>query len=164
MLAQHYGITNKDNFEIEVNNNNVLVYLHKVEYDADKIKAAVDIIDHFKATLDDNSSATGDSLTIDKEVLDDINKEYQLFTANKLSHIKTIKDCQQKLIAQVEEFKIPNLEQYLSKLYATSSSKNDVCEYCNYVAKNSRALVAHYRGCTQKKEFLTNKMTPSSNK
>jgi hypothetical protein len=164
MLAQHYGITNKDNFEIEVNNNNVLVYLHKVEYDADKIKAAVDIIDHFKATLDDNSSATGDTLTIDKEVLDDINKEYQLFTANKLSHIKTIKDCQQKLIAQVEEFKIPNLEQYLSKLYASSSSKNDVCEYCNYVAKNSRALVAHYRGCSQKKEFLTNKMTPSSNK
>lgn len=164
MLAQHYGITNKDNFEIEVNNNNVLVYLHKVEYDADKIKAAVDIIDHFKATLDDNSSATGDSLTIDKEVLDDINKEYQLFTANKLSHIKTIKDCQQKLIAQVEEFKIPNLEQYLSKLYASSSSKNDVCEYCNYVAKNSRALVAHYRGCSQKKDFLTNKMTPSSNK
>jgi len=152
MLAQHYGITNKDNFEIEVNNNNVLVYLHKVEYDADKIKSAVDIIDHFKETIDIGIRPTGDILAIDKEVLDDINKEYQMFISNKLLHIKTIKDSQQKLISQVEEFKLPNLEQYLSKLYATSSSKNDICEYCNYVAKNSRALIAHYRGCSQKKQ------------
>jgi hypothetical protein len=162
MLAQHYGITNKENFEIEINNTNVLVYLHKVEYDADKIKAAVDIVDHFKSTLEDNTAETGDVLTIDKEVLDDINKEYQHFIANKLAHIKTIKDCQQKLIAQVEEFKIPNLENYLSKLYATSSSKNDVCEYCNYVAKNSRALVAHYRGCSQKKQFNANSLSQGS--
>jgi hypothetical protein len=123
MLAQHYGITNKENFEIEMNNNNVLVYLHKVEYDADKIKAAVDIIDHFKATVDDTGRSIGETLSIDKDILDDINKDYQMFVANKLSHIKTIKDCNQKLISQVEEFKMPNLEQYLSKLYASSSSK-----------------------------------------
>jgi hypothetical protein len=153
MLAQHYGITNKENFEIEIHNNNVLVYLHKVEYDADKIKAAVNIIDHFKSTMEPKNNVIGASLAIDKEVLDDINKEYQLFITSRLSHIKTIKDFQQKLVAQAEEFKLPNLEQYLSKLYASSSSKNDVCEYCNYVAKNSRALVAHYRGCAQKKAF-----------
>lgn len=153
MLAQHYGITNKDNFEIEMNNSNVLVYLHKVEYDADKIKAAVDIIDHFKECMEQDEQSTAENMVIDKEVLDSINKEYQLFTANKLAHVKTIKDCQQKILAQVEDFKLPSLEQYLSKLYASSTSKNDVCEYCNYVAKNTRALVAHYRGCTQKKQF-----------
>ena len=159
MLAQHYGIANKDNFEIEVNNNNVLVYLHKVEYDADKIKAAVDIIDHFKTTIEYNEKTGNDTLIIDKDVLDDINKEYQMFVVNKLSHIKTIKDFQQKLISQVDELKIPNLEQYLSKLYASSSSKNDVCEYCNYCAKNSRALIAHYRGCSQKKQLISNNST-----
>jgi hypothetical protein len=38
-----------------------------------------------------------------------------------------------------------------------SSSKDDVCEYCDYNAKNARALAAHYRGCAQKKQFdLTN--------
>lgn len=163
MLAQHYGITNKENFEIEIHNNNVLVYLHKVEYDADKIKAAVDIIDYFKATLDNSGGIVGETLAIDKDILDDINKEYQLFIASKLSHIKTIKDYQQKLISQAEDFKLPNLEQYLSKLYASSSSKNDVCEYCNYVAKNSRALVAHYRGCTQKKQFNINPQPILSN-
>ena len=157
MLAQHYGITNKDNFEIEMNNKNVLVYLHRVEYDADKIRAAVDIVDHFKSKLGDMEKIGGDAINIDKDVLDDINKEYQLFTTNKLSHIKTIKDFQQKLLAQVDEMKIPSLEHYLSKLYASSLSKEDVCEYCNYVAKNPRALVAHYRGCAQKKQFIQQK-------
>jgi hypothetical protein len=156
MLAQHYGITNKENFEIEIHNGNVIVYLHKVEYDADKIKAAVDIIDHFKETIENSGAMTQqDTLSIDKDILDDINKEYQLFMASKLAHIKTIKDYQQKLIAQAEDFKLPNLEQYLSKLYASSASRNDVCEHCGYVAKNARALVAHYRGCSKKKETNT---------
>ena len=156
MMAQHYGIANKDNFEIELHNGNVLIYLHKVEYDADKIKAAVDIIDHFKYKLGDIERSEGEQRTIDKQVLDEINKEYQTFILNKLSHIKTIKDYNQKLLAQMEDIQIPSLEQYLSKLYATSTSKEDICEYCNYIAKNSRALAAHYRGCSQKKLFLEN--------
>jgi len=151
MLAQHFGITNKENFEIEIHNNNVLVYLHKVEYDAEKIKAAVDIIDHFKSTLTDLESGDGDSIQLNKDLLDEINKDYQGFIANKLSHIKTIKDYNQKLLAQVEDIKIPSLDHYLSKIYASSASKEDICEYCNYVAKNQRALTAHYRGCGLKK-------------
>jgi hypothetical protein len=162
MLAQHYGITNKENFEIEMNNNNVLVYLHKVEYDADKIKAAVDIIDHFKSKLTDVNKIGGDDITIDKDLLDEINKQYQMFIANKLSHIKTIKDCQQRLLAQVEEIKIPNLEHFLSKLYAYSS-KEDICEYCNFVAKNPRALTAHFRGCSLKKQFDMEKSRANNN-
>jgi hypothetical protein len=79
-----------------------------------------------------------------------------MFISNKLSHIKTIKDYHQRLLSQIEEIKIPSLEHYLSKLYAYSS-KEDVCEYCNYVAKNSRALTAHYRGCAERKKVLENK-------
>jgi hypothetical protein len=156
MMAQHYGIANKDNYEIEIHNGNVLIYLHKVEYDADKIKAAVDIIDHFKIKLGDLEKSGGEHRTIEKELLDDINKEYQTFILNKLAHIKTIKDCNQKLLSQMDEMQIPSLEQYLSKLYASSTSKEDICEYCNYIAKNSRALAAHYRGCTDRKLFLEN--------
>jgi len=156
MLAQHFGISNKDNFEIELHNNNVLVYLHKVEYDAEKIKAAVDIIDHFKEMVRDLETCDGDVVNINKSLMEDINKEYQAFVSNKLAHIKTIKDYSQKLLAQAEEIKIPCLENYLSKLYATSTSKDNMCEYCNYAAKNTRALSAHYRGCEMRKSHVTN--------
>lgn len=152
MLAQHFGITNKNNYEIDIHDNNVLVYLHNVEYDADKIKAAVDIIDHFKYCLDDLETGSGEQITIDKEFLDNINKEYQNFTNNKLVHIKSIKDCQQKLISQVDDIKLPSLEHYLSRMYASTATKDLTCDYCNYVAKNLRALTAHHRGCTLKKQ------------
>jgi len=69
-----------------------------------------------------------------------------------LIHIKTIKDFQQKLIAQVDDIKIPSLDHYLSKLYASSASKENICDFCGYLAKNVRALTAHHRGCAQKKQ------------
>jgi hypothetical protein len=152
MLAQHYGITNKNNYEIELHDNNVLVYLHNVEYNADKIKAAVDIIDHFKSCLNELEIGSGEQINISKDFLGDINKEYQNFINNKLTHIKTIKDYQQKLISQVDDFKLPSLEHYLSRLFASSASKENTCEFCNYIAKNVRALTAHHRGCALKKQ------------
>lgn len=152
MLAQHYGITNKSNYEIELHDNNVLVYLHNVEYNADKIKAAVDIIDHFKSCLNELEIGSGELLNISKDFLGDINKEYQNFINNKLTHIKTIKDYQQKLVSQVDDFKLPSLENYLSRLFASSASKENTCEFCNYIAKNVRALTAHHRGCALKKQ------------
>ena len=152
MLAQHFGIANKNNFEIEVNNNNVLVYLHCVEYNADKIKAAVDIIDYFKDCLEELEVDSGEHINMSKDFLNDINKEYQNFINYKLSHIKNIKDYNSKLLAQAEELKLPSLEHYLSKLFASSVSKDTTCDYCNYVAKNLRALTAHHRGCALKKQ------------
>ncbi len=152
MLAQHFGIANKNNFEIEVNNNNVLVYLHCVEYNADKIKTAVDIIDYFKDCIEELELDNGDNINMSKEFLNDINKEYQNFINYKLSHIKNIKDYNSKLLAQAEELKLPSLEHYLSKLFASSVSKDTTCDYCNYVAKNLRALTAHHRGCALKKQ------------
>jgi hypothetical protein len=157
MLAQHYGIANKNNYEIEIHNNNILIYLHNVEYDADKIKSAVDIIDHFKACLNELEVGSGEHINISKEFLSDINKEYQNFMNNKLTHIKTIKDYQQKLISQIDDIKLPSLEHYLSRMFASSASKELTCEYCNYVAKNVRALTAHHRGCALKKQHEQNK-------
>ena len=157
MLAQHYGIANKNNYEIELHNNNVLTYLHNVEYDADKIKSAVDIIDYFKSCLNELEVGSGEHINISKEFLGDINKEYQNFINNKLIHIKTIKDYQQKLISQIDDIKLPSLEHYLSRMFASSASKENTCEFCNYVAKNVRALTAHHRGCALKKQHEAKK-------
>ena len=152
MLAQHNGIANKENFQIDVYNNNVVVYLHNVEYNIDKIKVAVDIIDHFKSQLV-NIDTGGDIININKDLLDEINTEYHNFATSKLNHIKTIKDFNLKLLSQIDDIKLPSLEQYLFKNYSISTAKSDTCEYCQMVFKNQRALSAHYRGCLQKKSF-----------
>ena len=152
MCAQHYGIANKENFHIDVHNGNVLLYLHAVEYNPEKLKTAVEIIDHFKSTMEDLECGE-DVIQFEKETLDTINKEYQLFISNKTNQVKTVKEYSNKMLSQIEEQKLPHLEHLLSKYFATTASKENVCEYCNYSAKNTRALMAHQRGCIEKKKM-----------
>ena len=152
-LSQNYGIANKENFEINIHNGNVLVYVHEANNDPEKIKIAIDIIDHFKAKLDDLHTDS-DTDSISKEKLDSINAEFQVFVSSKLSLVKLAKDFNQKLLKQIDDIKIPSLEEYLSSRYATSSSKY-VCEFCSFCAKNAAAKSAHLRGCPVRKAQQT---------
>lgn len=151
-LAQNYGIANKEDFEINVHNGNVLVYIHQTKNDPDKIKIAISIIDHFKMRLDqlaDKSVVNAE--TICKERLDNINEEYQAFVAQKLAMIRYVRDFQTKLCKMIESVRLPSLEEHLSSRYASSSSKY-TCQYCEvFQAKNQQSLSAHHRGCQKKK-------------
>lgn len=151
-IAQNYGIANKEQFQIDIHDGNVLVYIQQVHNDAEKIKVAIDIIDHFKGKLDDLETHT-DIDTISKEVLDSINQEYQVYCAQKLNIMKTIKDFNSKILKQVEDIVIPSLDNYLSTRYASSTSKY-VCQYCEYIGKNQQAMSAHQRGCSIKKSMF----------
>ena len=149
-LSQNGKITTKENYEINIHNGNVLVYVHDVHNDADKIKLAFDIVDHLKDKLDEFSGAGGEE-SISKEMLEYINAEFQNFTASKTALMKLAKDFNKKFLKQVEEIKMPTLEDYLSTKYAFSSNKF-VCEYCGFVGKNQQSKSAHLRGCFSKKK------------
>lgn len=155
-LSQNCGVATKENYEINIHNGNVLLYVHEVNNDAEKIKIAINIIDHFKGKLEELDSKD-DIDTISKELLEEINREYQYMCSQKLSMIKLIKDSNQKIIKQMEEFSIPSLDDYLSKRFAFSTSKY-VCEYCQYLAKNTQSLAAHHRGCSVKKNMSQTKI------
>ena len=147
-LSQNFGIANKDNFEINIHDNNVLVYVHEANNDPEKIKIAVDIIDHFKSKLDElGTDSEVDSIPKDK--LDAINNEVQFLVSSKLSLIALTKDYNQKMLKQLDEIKIPTLEDFLATRYATSTSKF-TCEFCEFIAKNKAALGAHKRRCKHK--------------
>jgi hypothetical protein len=151
-LAQNYGIANKEDFEINVHNGNVLVYIHQAKNDPDKIKIAISIIDHFKMRLDQLSDKSSTSVdTICKERLDNINQEYQAFVAQKLAIIRHVRDFQSKLCKMIDDVRLPSLEEHLSTRYANSSSKY-TCQFCEvFQAKNQQSLSAHHRGCLKKK-------------
>jgi hypothetical protein len=152
-LAQNYGIANKEDFEINIHNGNVLVYIHQAKNDPDKIKIAISIIDHLKMRLDQltDNSLNADTDTISKERLDNINQEYQAFVSQKLAMIRYVRDFQSKLCKMIEDVRLPSLEEHLSTRYASSSSKY-TCQFCEvFQAKNQQALSAHHRGCAKKK-------------
>jgi hypothetical protein len=158
-LSQNTTITTKDNFEINVHDGNVLVYVHCANNDPEKIKIALDIIDAFHNTLkllDDDACSEENMNMISKEVTDHINAEYQNFLSKKNKTIKMAKEFIQTLVKQLEEFTIPSLETYLSSKYSVSSSKF-VCEFCGFMGKNQQSKSAHMRGCNENKNMKTSK-------
>ena len=144
-LSQEGGIVNKHNFEINIHNRNVLLYIHNVNYDPEIIKIAIDIIDSFKSKLDEIT--TTDDYHISKDTLEDINKEYQLFVEQKLAQLKMVKEFSQKMIKNIEGIELPCLEKMLSSRFGYINSGKFLCEKCSFVGKNLLALSVHKRTC-----------------
>lgn len=148
-LSQNYGIATKQNFEINIHNGNVLLYLHNVHNDADKIKTGIDIIDHFKESLDE-LGADVSSDAISKEALDEIYNEFSIYVSQVTTMQRLLKEFNNKMNKQLEEIKLPCLKKYLSTKYSFSSNVV-VCDICNeFAAKNAASLHAHQRACMKK--------------
>ena len=160
MFAQHKGITNKQNFEIQINNGNVLLYVHEVNFDVDKIKTAVEIVENFKMKLDEVIIKEDDCI-IEREILQDINKEFVNYINQKFSLLKLIKDFNEKINFSINELKMPTLEKFLSSKFAFSINQSDnVCKYCEKIIPKS--LSQHYRYCSSKKDFeVQNNIEPN---
>lgn len=155
MLAQHRGIANKQNFELQLNNGNVLLYLHEVNFDKDKIKMAIEIVEQFKSKLDETFDNEEDCV-IDKDMLNEINREFVNYVTQKNNMIKLLKDFDDKMNVSINELKFPTLEKYLSSKFASASIQSDnMCKYCEKHIPKS--LLQHYRYCSSKKEFDTKK-------
>ena len=152
IISQNSGISNKNHFQIDIHNNNIIIFLHNVKYSQSVIISAIDIIDNLFAKIQEFSKFNTDC-SIPKELLDNINNEYQLFIIHKSNIINIIKEYQKKLLSQIDECNFSSLNNFLSEKYSTSIQKTGFnCEICsNYSAHNLKALAAHKRGCIRKK-------------
>ena len=164
MFSQHRGITNKENFEIQIHNKNVLLYVHQVNFDKNIIKTAVEIVENFKIKLDEITFESND-FTIESETLEDINKDFSEYINQKNAMIKLLKDFNEKMANTINEFKMPTLEKYLSSKFAYSFNQNDnitnnICKYCEKFIPKS--LAQHLRYCTSKKDFQNKNFTEES--
>ena len=163
LISQHSGFYSKPNYHIECHENQILVFVHQAEYNQDKIKPAIDIIDHLSAKIKQYNGtiagSEGDNITelIEKNVLDEINKEYQLFVSQKEAIIQSLRESQRKVVSQIEEFKFPSLDRYLSSKFTAPMPRNGhKCDLCKtFMANNLKALAAHKRGCARKQGTRT---------
>ena len=160
-VSQRSGFASKPNFHIDTQNKLIMVYVHNAGYSPDKIKNAIDIIDNLSIKIREYNGEHSNDFTIDKDVLDEINKEYQLFITQKETMINSMKDHQKKIFSQIDDFKFPVLDKYLSTKYTTPIHKPGLkCDLCKaFNANNLKALAAHKRGCTRKNPSHTNHNT-----
>lgn len=155
-ISQKSGISSKTNYHIDYCRGNVIVFIHNGDYCHEKIKMAVDIIDNLSLKLKELNISNDDN-TIPKSILDDINKEYQLFISQKEAVINLYKDCQKKVLSQIDEIRFPCLDKYLSTKYTNPTQKPGFkCDLCKcFNANNLKALAAHKRGCSRKNVFVS---------
>ena len=151
MFAQHRGICNKENFELQIHKGNVLLYVHNVNFDNEKIKNAVEVVEHFKIKLDEININENECI-IEQSVLDQINKEYVEYINQKNVMVKLLKDFGEKMISSINELKMPSLEKYLSSRFAFSTIQNgNICKYCEL--HFPRSVAQHQRHCSAKKTY-----------
>jgi len=141
LMSQSSGIVCKPDFFIEIHDGSVLVYLHNVEYSQEKIKVAVNIIEHLSSKLSEMNVKDGNN--IDKDVLDNINKEYQTFLNQRAFIVETCKTFHKNVIAQIENLKMPDLGMYLNSKYASIQNQEFVCDECGACFSKKASLASH---------------------
>ena len=143
-LSQFSGIVSKPNFFIEIHDGKVLVYLHNVEYNSDKINTAVNIIDNLSSKLSSiNDSEEENGFSINKDLLDKINNEFQTFLTQKETIYNNIKEMQRRLLSQLDELTFPTLSTYLNSKYASPQNCSFACDVCGSFFQNKKALASH---------------------
>ena len=147
MISQKTSIVHRQNFEIEIHNGNVAVYIHECNYDSEKIKIAVQIIDTFKARIEKQKIENGTVFTIDNEMMERLNKEFQLFNMKKRQHMAEIKNMYEILTKSAEQMEIETLDELLESHGLLTNVKKYVCGKCpkTYPTKKGRDM--HQRQC-----------------
>ena len=153
-LSQNTGITSKNNYQIDIMNGKILVYVHNCEYMSHKIQIAVDIVDTLSQKIKElNLEEKTEEMVFSREVMEEINAEYQLLISQKEAIIHYVKEFQKNIIIKLEDIRLPKLENILP-LNLTSLNANKTvhkCEKCNnFVTDSSRSLSAHQRWCGKK--------------
>ena len=149
LLSQNSGIAQKNNFEINVHNNNIILYIHNAKYDPNKIALAVNIIDYLEPIILSQKNNSYQE-TISSELLSNINKEYQELVSQKLNLINLIKRNHSEVLKSLQKLDLPVLTGLLSQKFANTGKTGFTCNICNvFIGKNAKSLAAHQRKCVK---------------
>jgi hypothetical protein len=162
-VSQKSPITFKNNFQIDIINGLIHIYIPNGDYDIDKIKLAVDIIDNLSLKLDNLCTSTEEELSISKEDMDDIIEEYRIFINQKTQMMDTIKLVNKQLLDKMEEIQLPKLKKLFIKIGNIENDNEFKCTLCNnWSGKNKASLGAHIRNCkfNPKNKDLSNQVDP----
>jgi len=148
-LSQTSGIANKKHFEINFHNDNILVYIHNVQYNPDIIYLSVKLIDILAEKTENTSENT--DIHLPKQILDCIQQDFINFSQQKNLLIDNAKTHYQKTISLIDNLELPSLSKFLSSYFSSVELKSaHICNFCNMTFKNKRSLGSHYKGCKSK--------------
>lgn len=155
-ISQKTWITFKTDFQIDIINGLIHLYISEANYDTTKLRTAIDIVDSLSSKLEviaNASETTEKTYPFNKEDLDELAEEYRIFSLQKSSIVETYKLMNKQMIEKLEEFQLPKIKKLLIKLGNIESDAEFKCIHCNVGGwKNKASLAAHVRSCKNKED------------
>ena len=105
------------------------------------------IIDTFKQKIEKNKIENGTTFTIETEILEKINREFQLFNIKKNQHITEIKNTLETLTKSAEDMEFEALDELLESKGLLTNVKKFICGNCPRTFKTRKGLETHERQC-----------------
>jgi len=148
-LSQNSNITYKENFQIDVRNGSILVYIPNAQYNSDKIRIAVDTIDHLSQKLDlfKQQTENTEGIHISKDDFDELVEEYAVFSQKKAQIIESIRMSTKQTIDRLDEFQLVAIKKILTRNGIINTDDEHKCRFCSFIGKSKASLSAHVRGC-----------------
>ena len=148
MFSQNSGISTKEDWTIEIINNNILLYLSNVKYDTFKILSAVSLIDNLSIELKKINCSNKDNInciTIDQETMMEINEDIKKFLNSKTKALKINATNEKNMREALEEIQLSSLTKFFAG--KCDAIKAHICPFCSSIWTTEASFSAHKRQC-----------------
>jgi hypothetical protein len=145
-ISQKTPISLKESFQIDIINGLIHIFIPNLNYDCEKLKVAIDIIDNLSSKLHVINNDGNNDYSLNKKEIEEISDEYRNFALQKLLIIDNVKIMSKQILDKIEDMQFPKIKSILVNC-GIVENENLNCSYCNYQAKNKASLSAHSRSC-----------------
>jgi len=132
-----YGIVNKNDFEIDIQNSVIYIFIPNHNYNENLFKTAIDIIYHLYDIIKDSDGI----IEIDKELLQRLKLEYNYFLITHTKHINLIKGN----IISLEKLALNQLDHFFKRTHINSNDKPYSCQLCGTKFGTDKSLKTHLK-------------------
>jgi hypothetical protein len=132
------GIANKQHFEIDLVDNNVIVFVHSHRFDPTIFQLAVNIIYNIHEQIKDRHT---DSIPIDQRLYQNLKIEYNYYIQTFRHHLDVIKTN----VNTLSQLSFTLLDNFFKRKVTNVELKNFTCHLCGTGCKTEKILKTHLK-------------------
>jgi hypothetical protein len=145
IVSHNSEIDKTKNYEVQIQNNKIVSYIHNLNYEYYKLNTTINNIDMIYAKLFEINHKNGD------KIWNEINKEFMILQQQKELVTKFIKDQMSVMLENVKIMELPILSTQLNEKFKNPRKPCITCNLCNlYISTTLKGMSAHKRGCIKK--------------
>ncbi len=132
------GIANKQHFEIDIIDKNIIVFLHSHQFDPQLFKLATNIIYNMHQELRDKQN---DSIILDQKLYQNIKIEYNYYIQTFRHHLDIIKSN----VNSLSQLSFTLLDNFFKRKITNIDFKHFICHICSAQLSTEKILKTHLK-------------------